>query len=138
LTALVIDASVAVKWVVEEEGSEEAAALAHQDLVAPELIHPECANVLWAKTRRGELAGQEAPERLHLLLKAPLRLVPTREVLDLALELALELEHPVYDCVYLALALARETSLVTADDRFVRAVSSHRRYRRSIRPLVAT
>src|SRR6266404_5666664 len=50
----VIDASVALKWVIEEDGSEAATALLVGDvLAAPDFVVIECANVLWAKTRRG-------------------------------------------------------------------------------------
>lgn len=136
MTVLVVDASVAVKWVVPELGSGEAEALRRHDLVAPRLIYAECANVLWAKSRRRELASGEAIERLRLLLDAPIRTVPTPELLPRALELALELEHPAYDCAYLALALDRKVALVSADDRFVQKISSHGRYREAVRSLV--
>ena len=58
---LVIDASVAVKWVVGEEGAARAVALRSSfAFAAPELILPECANILWKKAQRGELARAEA------------------------------------------------------------------------------
>lgn len=60
MRTIVVDASVAIKWVVEEEGSDAAAALADQDLTAPSLLMVECANVLWVKARRGELTSSEA------------------------------------------------------------------------------
>ncbi|MBI3682117.1 MAG: type II toxin-antitoxin system VapC family toxin [Acidobacteria bacterium] len=45
-----------------------------------------------------------------------------RHLLDSAFELSLDLHHPVYDCVYIALALRRDMPLVTADERLVAAV----------------
>src|SRR6516165_8263674 len=53
---IIIDASVALKWVIEEDGSEEAGALLRgEPLAAPDLLVVECANVLWAKARRRSL-----------------------------------------------------------------------------------
>jgi predicted nucleic acid-binding protein len=57
---VVIDASVAVKWVVPEPGSERAELLLDRGLVAPDLLFAECANILWEKVRRGELTTEEA------------------------------------------------------------------------------
>ena len=54
----------------------------------------------------------------------------------LALNLARELRHPAYDCFYLALAIERDLDLVTADARFVRAVSGTA-YAARVRPLIA-
>lgn len=136
MSALVVDASVAVKWVVDEEGSDAAAELAIEDLEAPDLLYVEAANVLWTKAQRRELTEAEAAERLALLLEAPLRLIPSKGLLERAQALAFELEHPVYDCVYLALALDRNTELVTADGRFVNALSAHARYKERVRLLV--
>lgn len=135
MSAYVVDASVVVKWVVDEVGSEEAAALRGDELQAPDWIQVECANVLWAKSRRKELTSNEAVERIALLLEAPVVLVPSPELLDQAFALALELAHPVYDCLYLALALERRCPLVTADERFVTAVRASGLYDAEIRSL---
>ena len=57
----VIDASVAIKWVVPEAGTEEAVELLGRGgLVAPDLLFAECANILWKKVRNGELQKSEA------------------------------------------------------------------------------
>ena len=56
MNTLVIDASIAVKWVVEEDGTPEALALRQRArLIAPELLVAECANILWKKVQRREL-----------------------------------------------------------------------------------
>jgi predicted nucleic acid-binding protein len=86
---IVVDASAALKWVVEEEGSDAAAALSQQELLAPSLMMAECANALWAKARRGELSASEVIERIHALFQAPVELVPLEPLIEPAIELAL-------------------------------------------------
>ena len=127
IAAAVVDASVAGKWVVEESGSGQARMLAGARLEAPDLLAVECANILWKKARIGDLDARQARERLDALLEAPVALTPSRDLLGPALGLALELEHPVYDCLYLALALARGVPLVTADERLAKAVRKRKR-----------
>ncbi len=122
MTLIVLDASVAIKWVVEEEGSDAATDLAQHELWAPDLLRVECANALWAKSRRGELNHAEVVERNDALATVPMTLVPQQDVLADAVRLALELEHPVYDCLYLALAIRHDTYVVTADHRFLNVV----------------
>ena len=69
---LVVDASVAIKWVVEEEGSEAAAGLLDgSTLAAPDFLIPECANILWKKVRRGELAPEGKPRSRPSSCSAP-------------------------------------------------------------------
>ena len=121
--ALVVDASVALKWVVEEEGSEAALGLRGRDLAAPPLIRVEAANALRTLAARRTIAPAVALDLLGLLQEAPVALIEPDDPLERrALELALELGHPVYDCVYLALAERMGRQLVTADGRLLRAV----------------
>lgn len=121
MISLVVDASIAVKWVIEEEGTEDALSLRHRaKLIAPDLLAAECSNVLWKKVRRGELAKDEALLAAKLLQNADLELLPTRPVLESATRLAVDLDHPAYDCIYLAIAVARNCQLVTADERLLR------------------
>lgn len=122
MEAAIVDASVAVKWVVNESGSDRARLLSQTRLEAPDLLPVECANILWKKVRVRNLTREEASTRLEVLLRAPVSLAESRRLLDSAFGLSLELRHPVYDCVYIALALRRDIPLVTADDRLVAAV----------------
>lgn len=132
---IIIDASAAIKWVVEEEGSEAAAALSQQELLAPSLVMAECANALWANARRGELTAAEVIERIQILFEAPVELVPLEPLIEPAVELALKLDHPIYDCLYLALARQRSGLVVTADRRFMNAVQAHEEHAGLIRLL---
>ena len=120
MNTLVIDASVAIKWVVEEDGTELALALRQQArLMAPDLLVPECANILWKKVQRKELSRDEALLAARLLQSAEIVLVPTRALMEGATRLAIELGHPAYDCLYLALAVENDCRFVTADERLV-------------------
>ncbi|GGB33811.1 hypothetical protein GCM10011380_24110 [Sphingomonas metalli] len=112
----IIDASVALKWVVEEEGSDVAVTLLAGPIVAPDLVRTELANALWSKTRRGEIEALHAQAGLAEV-EAILPVVPTTALTGRALQIALQLRHPVYDCIYLALAEALDMRLVTADRR---------------------
>jgi predicted nucleic acid-binding protein len=118
---IVIDASVALKWVIDETGSDAADALLEEDLIAPVLWLIEVASVLWRRARIGEITTVEANARLSELMRAPVASLPIEPHLDHALELALKIGHPVYDCVYLALAVHHGTHVITADRRFAAA-----------------
>jgi predicted nucleic acid-binding protein len=96
----VIDASIAIKWIVET-GTAEALFLRRQArLIAPDLLVAECANVLWKKVRRDELSKDGAILTAGLLQHADIELLPTRSLLPVVTSIAIELDHPAYDCVY--------------------------------------
>jgi predicted nucleic acid-binding protein len=117
VSAFVVDASVAIKWLVAEAGATIAARLRHQELAAPDLLGPECANILRKKARLGEITAEEATVAAAALERLEVTLHATRLFLARATALALRLDHPAYDCCYLALAIALGSPLVTADRR---------------------
>jgi predicted nucleic acid-binding protein len=114
----VVDASVAVKWILPESGSSAAAALRelNDDLSAPSLIAVEVGNALWKAVRRGSVTRSEALEGFAAALISLQSLIPIEELRVRALTLAIELRHPIYDCFYLALAQRENALLVTADE----------------------
>jgi predicted nucleic acid-binding protein len=118
MNELVVDASIAVKWVVEEDGTTAALALRRHKVIAPDLLIPECANVLWKKVVRGELERTEAQIAARLIAAADVELVSMRAQMEQALRLAVRMNHPAYDCIYLALAIDRDCLFVTADKAF--------------------
>jgi predicted nucleic acid-binding protein len=137
VNTLVIDASIAVKWVVEEVGTQQALALRKQArLIAPELLVAECANILWKKVQRDELTRQEALLAARLLQASEVELQPMRAVLEAATRIAIELDHPAYDCLYLALAVENECRFVTADERFLRKLRQTR-FRQFLNRIIA-
>jgi predicted nucleic acid-binding protein len=130
VTAHLVDASIAIKWIVEETGTAAALVLRQaRHIIAPELLLAECANILWKKVRRRELSKEEAILAARLLQGADMEIVSTRSLLESATSIAIDLDHPAYDCVYIALAAARGCRFVTADDRLLRKLRQGRRNR---------
>jgi predicted nucleic acid-binding protein len=122
LSAFIVDATVAIKWVVAEQGTTEALALLGNMLLAPSLLRAECANILWKKVRRGEMSTGEAGIAARILASFEVEYCSSEPTLARVLALALALDHPAYDCVYLALAEARGVPLVTADEKLIRVI----------------
>jgi predicted nucleic acid-binding protein len=124
LTRVVVDASVAVKWLLPEAHSEAAARLLRgdQDLWAPDLIWAEIGNVLWKKWRLGELSPETGAALLEDFRRFPLSIQDSEPLLDQAWKIACELGRTFYDSLYLALAASQGCSLVTADRRLWNAL----------------
>jgi predicted nucleic acid-binding protein len=122
----VVDASVAVKWLIEEQGTEAAEAILSgpEKLIAPALIRVEVAAAITRKVRMGEIESKEAEEACRLWISAlasgvPM-LSPDEENVESAIELALQMRHPFQDCLYLAVARRVDGMLVTADPKFAK------------------
>lgn len=113
----VLDASVAIKLLVPEDQSPIARSLLDNAFLVPDTFFSECLNVLWKKVARKQLAEQEAIEALALLTKIEVQVFDTKPLMPTALPLAMQLNHPAYDCFYLALAEQQSAPLITADKR---------------------
>ena len=124
--SVVVDASVAVKWLVAEDGSDEADRLlaGSEDLHAPRLMASEVANALWRKARLGEIERSRVAVLMGTVAAMPVHWSADETFCAEAARLALALDRPVYDCVYLALAHRIDARLVTADARFANALQS--------------
>ena len=122
---IVPDASVAVKWVVAEEDTPAARQMLTDanELHAPRLLAAEVANALWSKVRQGIIAPSDAVALISAVTGQPLNWADDESVAADALGIALTLDRPIYDCMYLALARRIGAVLVTADARFVNALS---------------
>ena len=126
----VVDGSVAVKWYFPEAGHESAdrllaeAVAGERELVAPDLIVAEFTNVLWKKVVRSECDAKTADAILGLWETDRPRLVASSVLARRALALATALRHPVYDCLYVAAAIALEAGFATADRRLAAAARS--------------
>jgi predicted nucleic acid-binding protein len=121
MSRFVVDACVAVKWVVSEEHSDAAFHFAREghDLIVPDLFFPEIANVLWKKCRRGQMDPDKAPKALRALFAIGMTVHTVRSLVFDALEISLRHGCSAYDAVYLALALHENCRLVTADWKFI-------------------
>lgn len=115
---LVIDSSVAVKWFVQEPGHEAAKLLllSEERLVAPGWAYAEVTNVLWRKVRSGQVTEEQAraaiaeyPKTVHLLASDETQMTA-------AFDLAQQLEHSIYDCAFLAVALQHDDGVLVTDD----------------------
>jgi predicted nucleic acid-binding protein len=124
---IVVDASVALKWVLDEAESDRAEALSEgRELLTSALLWAEAGNAIALRVRRGELSRTLAADALRDLRAAPLGTRPLNaDVALTALNLACDLTHPIYDCCYLALAIQENSVVVTADRRFRSAVAEH-------------
>ena len=119
--SIVVDASVALKWVVDEPGTPAALAIRSEQLFAPAIWLAEVANALWRHVRLGEASAAEALARIARLQRAPVASVAIEAHVAGALEMAIRSNHPVYDCLYLALAVHQGLQVVTDDHRFAAA-----------------
>lgn len=120
----VVDACIALKWFVEESDSDGAKRLISKTntLVVPDLIMPEVCNAAFRKVRVGEMTEVQLYAVPVLLPQAIQLLVSTEMLAAQALGIARTLQHSVYDCFYLALAVTENTLMVTTDDKLLTKV----------------
>lgn len=120
-----VDASVVVKWLVDEQESDRARRLLRDepDLHVPRLVVSEVANALSRRARRGNLEPRGAVAHMASIRRLPLRWADDPEIAEDAVQLAIELDHAAYDCMYLALARRLGVQLVTADMEFADIVA---------------
>ena len=128
---VVVDASVAVKWLAVEEYTREANALAHHwitediQMVAPYHMRVEVANALYKRMVRGEHTIETVVSGVESLLAMDIEFMDVSDLHIRAVHLASELRQgAVYDAHYLALAESLECALWTADQRFQRAANA--------------
>ena len=125
---LVLDASVAIKWYIPEILAAEARAFMSPRfrMHVPSLFAVECANTLWKKVaQRHELDSARGREILEELLAYPMQVHQSEGLVIVAYDLAHRVGAPklaVYDFVYLALAVALDCRLATADRLFYDAI----------------
>ena len=127
MTGYVVDAKFIVKWLVKEVWSDEASTLLEvgATLIAPEVLFAEVRNALWAMRRRGDFGAEDLADATEALRVAPVGVPFSMRQLAAATRLPIDLDHPVYDCFYLALAVQEQYPVVTADTRFHEKVRGH-------------
>ena len=133
MTTFVVDASVAAKWVLpgaKEPLADQAERLLHAyamgsvQILVPDLFWLEIGSFFWKASRRGEIKPELARQGLETMLNRGLPTVPTRSLLPQALGIAMDCDRTVYDSVYVALAVATRSELITADERLANALAA--------------
>lgn len=120
----VVDASVALKWIIPEPDSPLANSVRQsRDFVAPDLLVAECVNAIWRRSRMEGYSPQQREEALLLVRHLNIELRSTRELAVRAGLLAEALDHPAYDCFYLALAERVDGYFMTADTKLIAKVA---------------
>jgi predicted nucleic acid-binding protein len=127
--APIVDASVGLKWMLDEPDSALADALLDSgaDLLVPDFWLHEATSVLWLQVRKGILTGNEAGNAL-LLLRALVPPISTGELHlhDTALDIGIAVSHSTCDTLYVAFALAMgAAALIVADQPLVRDMRRH-------------
>jgi predicted nucleic acid-binding protein len=133
VTAFVVDASVAAKWLLPGAGEgllDQANHLVARHvkrellLLAPDLIGAEIGNVLWKAARRQRISWIEAQNSLSRFIDLEIQLIPAADLLVQTLQIAVTCDRGFYDSLYVALALSTRTEFITADERLVNALGS--------------
>ncbi len=124
--AIIVDASVAIKWAIDEPLHAVARELIHltRRLTAPDIIHAEVANVCRKKVRRGELDQAQGELILSTMQQIIAAFEPASHHAERAFQLALALDQHAYDCFYLAQAEAARGIMVTADQSLWRKLQA--------------
>jgi predicted nucleic acid-binding protein len=133
VNTLVVDASVAAKWVLPPANEALVPeALRLLDLYAkgqvkflvPDLFWAELGNVLWKAVRQQRLTSAIAMQAVNTMRSRGLPTVASERLLPDALPVAISTGRTLYDCLYVALAMASHAQLVTADERLANAVAA--------------
>ena len=125
----VLDCSIAAKWLLPEPGTEAALILLDRyqsgdiDLIAPDLLLTEFASLLAKRNRRRSISAEQARSALDWLTRFAPRLFETKPLLSRALDLSLQNQLSLWDCVYLTLARENNCPFLTADRRLMRAAA---------------
>ena len=119
MTGFVVDASVAIAWLFEDEVTPETEAvldrLSDQEAHAPGLWELEVANVVLSAERRGRISEIASAQIMERLRDLPIRISPDNPRLHHLLEIARRYGLTSYDAAYLTLALQLNLPLATLD-----------------------
>lgn len=127
MSKFVVDANVAIKWVIPEIHTELALSLLDNQenlLLVPDFFFPEIGNILWKRVRRGEMNITQAQLSLDTLKSVDIKVFPSEPLINSALDIAYRINQAVYDCVYLTLAINHQCLMVKADKRFVNSIQN--------------
>lgn len=127
MSNLVLDASISLAWLLDDETAPEADAarqrLATHSAYVPRIWHFEMRNALLVAERRGRLSRQMADERLDALAELPIRTDQSPNF-RAAMDLARKQGITFYDALYLELAFRMTAALATLDNALARAAAN--------------
>lgn len=124
MSDVVLDASIAAKWIFWESGSELAQRLLdeHYLFYVPDIFYVEMDAIIAKKFRKRELNSDEAYVKRAQVQRLALEKWSHLSLADVAFDISVTLTVTIYDAIYLALAVEKETVMWTADDRLVRGI----------------
>ena len=123
----VVDASVAGRcYFPEADGGEALALFEAGDLIAPDFLLVEFMGASSRRVRNGTVSREYAAWAMAHMPLQIVRFFPDHPLLGAAFDISVSLNHPPYDCVYLALAEREKAELVTADEDFLRKIARSR------------
>ncbi|MBI4611274.1 MAG: type II toxin-antitoxin system VapC family toxin [Candidatus Rokubacteria bacterium] len=117
-----------MKWFFDEPYSDQALRLRQlfqtgiYHPLGPDLVYPEFANVVWKRVMFEGLDPEDGAAVLSAFASIPFEIVPSLPLLAMAYRLGLEHQQSIYDALFLALSVATDADLVTADEPFYQAV----------------
>jgi predicted nucleic acid-binding protein len=126
---LVIDASVVIKFYVPEILTDHAEEILSRSadgelrLYAPDLVYPETGNILWKKRRRRELTSEEVDAIVDAIAALPIIIEASKQIMPLAVSIAVHNGITVYDAMYMAIARIYDTKMITADKKLTDALA---------------
>ena len=125
---IVVDANVAVKWVIEQAHFEQARSIVEQgdDLLVPGMFVAEVTSTLWQYARARQIDKEQATRGVASILSLISYVERDVHLADDALSIGLELNYAPYDCFYLVLAMRRSAPLVTADKKLINRLATTR------------
>ncbi len=119
-----VDASVGCKWLLPEDGSDDARRLlaawtaGRAVVMVPDVYPVEVANMVWKKhALMDQITATEAEAALSELYATLPRLVSSQPFVAHAWHLSVAMQTPVYDTLYLAVALAYAPATLVTEDR---------------------
>ena len=127
MDSYVVDASVGAKWFLEEQTITEANQLlllfkqGKAKIVVPELFYIEMSSVLRKRINGKTIGFQLASNIQNELSKLEFERYSDHELVDIALENAVQFGISAYDAIYISLAEIYVAPFVTADEVLIRA-----------------
>jgi predicted nucleic acid-binding protein len=128
MSDMVVDSSVAAKWVIAEADSGQALRLVSEIAVKGERLFVldlaliEVGNAIWKQVHRGRITPAEAKGLLAALLQSPVHIEAAHQLLSPAMEIAVKYDRAIYDALFVALAQRHGIQGVTADEALYHAV----------------